>query len=78
MNKIDKAILDTSKVICDNIRAIPQSNRGLLSQNILSQVQSFVEYVTVKIYLDGRDEDPYIPEIHKKAIEEIRRDAKYS
>lgn len=77
MNKIDKAILDTSQVICDNIRSIPQSNRGLLSQNILSHVQSFVEYVAVKIYLDGRDEDSYIPEIHNKAIEEIRKDAKY-
>ena len=34
MLKIDKAILDTNGVICDNISKLKFSDRGLLSQNI--------------------------------------------
>ena len=45
MMKIDKAILDTDKVICRNISRFDASERGLLSQNILSQLRNFVEYI---------------------------------
>ena len=50
MMKIDKAILDTDKVICRNISRFDASERGLLSQNILSQLRNFVEYIADKIY----------------------------
>ena len=37
MLRIDKAILDTNGVICDNIAQLNAGDRGLLSQNILVQ-----------------------------------------
>lgn len=58
MIKIDKAILDTDKVICRNISRFDASERGLLSQNILSQLRNFVEYIADKIYSNGADIDP--------------------
>ena len=53
MMKIDKAIFDTDKVICRNISRFDASERGLLSQNILSQLRNFVEYIADKIYSNG-------------------------
>lgn len=41
MLRIDKAILDTNGVICENISHLSLTDRGLLSQNIL------VKYVTL-------------------------------
>ena len=58
MMKIDKAIFDTDKVICRNISRFDASERGLLSQNILSQLRNFVEYIADKIYSNGADIDP--------------------
>lgn len=42
MLNIDKAIKDTNDVICKNIGKFDSSERGLLSQNILSQLQNFL------------------------------------
>ena len=36
MLKIDKAILDADGVICENIKQLGETDRGLLSQNILT------------------------------------------
>lgn len=58
MLKIDKAILDTDKVICKNINVFDKSERGLLSQNILAQLRNFVEYISQKIYSNEEDIDP--------------------
>lgn len=58
MLKIDKAILDTDKVICKNISKFDESERGLLSQNILAQLRNFIEYISQKIYSSGDDIDP--------------------
>lgn len=55
---IDKAIMDTDRVICRNISCFDASERGLLSQNILSQLRNFVEYVAEKIYSNRGDIDP--------------------
>lgn len=52
MLKIDEAIFDTDKVICKNISKFDTTERGLLSQNILSQVRNLVEYIFMKVY-DG-------------------------
>ena len=49
MNAIDKAILDADTKICKNISKFDDSDRGLLSQNILSQLRNFVEYIAMKL-----------------------------
>ena len=58
MLRIDKAILDTNEVICDNISRFDSSERGLLSQNILGHVRNFVEYVAIKAFSNGADINP--------------------
>lgn len=55
MNKIDTAILEIDKVICANIGKFDDSERGLLSQNILSHLRNFVEYISLKAYSLGND-----------------------
>ncbi len=60
MSKIDEKILEIDKVICGNISKFDDSERGLLSQNILSQLRNFVEYTSLKAYGCGTDvEDTY-------------------
>lgn len=58
MLRIDKAILDTSGVICDNIARFGATERGLLSQNILGHIRNFVEYVAIKAFSNGADVNP--------------------
>lgn len=58
MLKIDKAIFDTDRVIYENISLLSSIDRGLLSQNILSQIRNYVEYIALKIYAQGDDIDP--------------------
>lgn len=58
MLRIDKAILDSNQVICDNISRFDTSERGLLSQNILGHVRNFVEYVAIKAFSNGADINP--------------------
>ena len=53
MLRIDKAILDTDRVVCDNIRQLSGTDRGLLSQNILGHLRNFVEYIAIKAYSNG-------------------------
>ena len=55
MNKIDDAIIEINKVICGNIGIFDDSERGLLSQNILSQLRNFVEHISLKVYSNGKD-----------------------
>ena len=55
MDKIDQAILEIDNVICKNISKFDSSERGLLSQNILSQLRNLVEHVSLKIYSQGND-----------------------
>lgn len=55
MNSIDLEILNIDKVICRNIDRFDSSDRGLLSQNILSQLRNFVEHISLKAYANGQD-----------------------
>ncbi|MBM6766298.1 hypothetical protein H5996_10410, partial [Faecalicoccus pleomorphus] len=71
MLKIDKSILEVDKVISENIRNLGDINRGLLSQNILSQSRNFIEYIAIKIYAKGKDLNPNIYQYHQEAIKEI-------
>ena len=65
MNKIDLQILDINKVICKNIDKFDITERGLLSQNILSQLRTFVEHISLKIYDNGRNIDISYENIEK-------------
>ena len=71
---INKSLLDTSKVICKNISMCDDSQRGLLSQNILSQLRNFVEYVALKIMVaeNNIDSNPFKYKDHTKALKYIR------
>ena len=57
MEQIDKELLTINKSICDNIEMLAPDYRGLLSQNILSQLRNLVEHVSFKIFSNGRDLD---------------------
>lgn len=58
MNNIQKNILEINETICKNITKFTQSDeRGLLSQNILSQLRNLVEQVFLNEYSVGRDID---------------------
>ncbi|MFW3343321.1 AAA family ATPase [Aliarcobacter butzleri] len=50
MNELNTAILDIDKNISKNISKFDDSERGLLSQNILGQLRNLVELVFLKIY----------------------------
>ena len=72
MLRIDQAILDTNNVICKNISKFDDSERGLLSQNILSQLRNFIEYIVQKIHSNGLDIDPNNYEHKKDAWEYVK------
>jgi hypothetical protein len=55
MKRIDEAILNIDKVISKNISRFDDSERGLLSQNILSQLRNLVEHTFLKIYNEQND-----------------------
>ena len=55
MQKIDKAILDIDKVLCANINKFDVTERGILSQNMLSQLRNFVEHISLKVFSSGED-----------------------
>ncbi|NEN75041.1 AAA family ATPase [Pelistega sp. NLN82] len=76
MLKIDKAILDTNQVICKNISKFDESERGLLSQNILAHLRNLVEYISQKIYSQGADIDPNNYNNKKSAWEYIKSQGK--
>ncbi|MGZ3863542.1 MAG: hypothetical protein ACXVPN_08980 [Bacteroidia bacterium] len=65
MNKVDAHILNVNKVICSNIDKLGVSDRGLLAQNILSQLRNLIEYIALKIYCNGNDIDVTFDNIEK-------------
>lgn len=73
MLRIDKAILDTNAVICDNISQLSFADRGLLSQNILSQLRNFVEYIAIKAYSNGKDVNPNDYNLNVAALKDMQR-----
>ena len=50
MNDVDLRLFSADKIICENIEMFDISNKGLLSQNILSQLRNLVEAICVKTY----------------------------
>ncbi len=73
MLRIDKAILDTNGVICDNISKLGFADRGLLSQNILGQIRNFVEYTAIKAYSNGQDVNPNDYDLNVAALKDMQR-----
>lgn len=73
MLRIDKAILDTNAVICDNISQLSFADRGLLSQNILGQLRNFVEYIAIKAYSNGQDVNPNDYNLNVAALKDMQR-----
>src|SRR2546422_601825 len=60
MNKIYSQILTIDENIQQNIEKFSPVERGLLSQNILSQLRNFIEHISLKAYCQGGDiEDSY-------------------
>jgi len=57
INKVDNEILNIDKVISANIDRFDKSERGLLSQNILSQLRNLVDHISLKAYSGGKDVD---------------------
>ncbi len=55
MNRLDSEILTIDTAICKNIDKFHASERGLLSQNILSQLRNFVEHIALKEEANGQD-----------------------
>lgn len=78
MLRIDQSIIDTDKVICKNIECFDASERGFMSQNILSQLRNFVEYIMQKIHSNGEDIDPKNYDKKKEAWEFIKTHGQYS
>lgn len=77
MLKIDQAILDTDRVICKNIDRFDNSERGLLSQNILAQLRNYVEYIVQKIHANGIDINPNNYDKKKEAWEFVQKYGQY-
>lgn len=75
--KIDSAILTASANICKNIDRFDDSERGLLSQNILSQLRNLIEYIAEKVYAGKDDIDPNDYGKKTEALEYIKRNGKY-
>lgn len=79
MDNVYKKIFDTNKVIEKNISKFDDSERGLLSQNILSQLRNLIEYIFLKIYnhrenksLEPKYENFRIAEKYVKSIGTLR------
>lgn len=72
MLKIDSVILDTNKVICSNSSKFDASERVLLSQNLLSQLRNFVEYIFIKAYVIESEIDLNDVCLRKQAIKDAK------
>lgn len=55
MSRLDKEILTIDAAICKNIDKFHASERGILAQNILSQLRNLVERVALKEEVNGQD-----------------------
>lgn len=53
--QIDEQIFRIDKVICRHIDSLGSSTRGVVSQDILSQLRNFVEHIMLKYYSNGKD-----------------------
>lgn len=69
--EIDEQIFRIDKVICRHIDSLGTSTRGVVSQDILSQLRNFVEHIMLKYYSKGKDIENSYGNI-QKAIEFVK------
>jgi energy-coupling factor transporter ATP-binding protein EcfA2 len=62
---IDRQILIIDKAICRHLDNLDTSPRGVVSQDILSQLRNFIEHIMLKIYAQGQDIEVTYPNICK-------------
>ncbi|HRB70796.1 MAG TPA: ATP-dependent RecD-like DNA helicase [Flavobacterium sp.] len=55
MSEITSHILNIDQTICKNIKKFDIEERGLLSQNILSQLRNFVEHISLKVMEEAQN-----------------------
>ena len=67
INKIDEQIIRSDAVICRHIENLDALGRGAVSQDILSNLRTFVEHTMFKIYAHSND-TPYDYEHIESAI----------
>jgi len=78
MKKIDVAILTIDKAISKNIDCFDDSERGLLSQNVLSQLRNFIEHISLKAFSNGQDIENTYDNIEKaNAFVKSRADLRF-
>ena len=71
--RIDNQILVIDKIISRHIDNLDALTRGTASQDILSQLRTFVEHIMLKIYANGQDiENTYDPNI-RKAVNSVKK-----
>jgi DNA replication protein DnaC len=69
--RIDTQILNIDRVICRHIDNLAFSQRGAVSQDILSQLRNFVEHIMLKFYANGQDIENSYDNI-REAIEFVK------
>ena len=75
MLEIDRKIMTIDKVISRHLAEANYSNRGMISQDVLSHLRNFVEHLMLKCYADGHDIDNTYENICK-AIEYVSKQGK--
>ena len=70
MNEFDQNIITISANICKNISTMPNSQRGLVSQNILGNLRNLVEAIDQRIFSD-------VENIELNCYKDIERAIKY-
>ena len=71
--RVDKSIINVNENIVSNIKLLSQTDPGLLSQNILSDLRYLVEYVAIKEYAGDNDLDPDDQRVNKEAVKHIKQ-----
>ena len=69
--RIDKAIVDTDSVICDNTSQLCIADRGLLSQIILVQLRIFMEYTAIQASSNDQDVNPIDYDLNVATLKDI-------
>lgn len=75
MLNIDKKIFTIDQVICRHLAEADNSNRGMISQDVLSHLRNFVEHLMLKCYADRNDIDNTYENICK-AIKYVAKQGK--
>ena len=76
LSKIDSEIYNLDNAICRHIDNISRDSRGIVSQDILSDLRHYVEHIMFKIYDNGENLDVIYTNI-QNAIKYIFKTGKY-